>query len=140
MTVVREIAALFGAHFTGAAITPRDGGYDAAREVWNGMVQGRPAVIARCHTVADIVSAVALCRDAGVYPVIRAGGHSVAGLSTGDGVVIDLTAMRRVDVDPGARRARVQPGATWHDLDAAGEPPGLGPPRGAIPATGFPGP
>ena len=139
MTVTEDIAAVFGAHFTGEAITPSDGGYDAAREVWNAMVQGRPAVIARCHTIADIVSAVALCRDAGVSPAIRAGGHSVAGLSTGDGVAIDLTAMRRVDIDPVARRARVQPGATWHDLDAAGEPHGLATTGGLISATGVAG-
>ena len=139
MTVTGDIAAVFGDHFAGEAITPSDGRYDAAREVWNAMVQGRPAVIARCHTVADIVSAVALCRDAGVYPAVRAGGHSVAGLSTGDSVVIDLTAMRRVDVDPGARRARVQPGATWHDLDAAGQPHGLATTGGLISATGVAG-
>ena len=139
MTVTSEIAAVFAAHFTGEAITPSDDRYDAAREVWNAMAQGRPAVVARCHTVADIVSAVALCREAGVYPAIRAGGHSVAGLSTGDGVVIDLTAMRRVDVDPDARRARVQPGATWHDLDAAGAPHGLATTGGLISATGVAG-
>jgi FAD/FMN-containing dehydrogenase len=139
MTVIGDIAALFEAHFSGEVITPSDGRYDAAREVWNAIVQGRPAVIARCHTVADIVSAVALCRDAAVYPAIRAGGHSVAGLSTGDGVVIDLTAMRRVDVDPAARRARVQPGATWHDLDAAGESHGLATTGGLISTTGVAG-
>ena len=139
MTVTLDIAAVFGTHFTGEVITPSDSGYDAAREVWNGMVQRRPAVIARCHTVADIVSAVALCRDAGVNPAIRAGGHSVAGLSTGDGVVIDLTAMRRVDIDPEARRARVQPGATWHDLDAAGAPHGLATTGGLISTTGVAG-
>ncbi len=138
-TTKMDIATVFDTHFTGEAITPGSDGYDAAREVWNGMVQGRPAVIARCHTIADIVSAVALCRDAGVHPAIRAGGHSVAGLSTGDGVVIDLTAMRRVEVDPEARRARVQPGATWHDFDAAGEPHGLATTGGLISATGVAG-
>jgi hypothetical protein len=139
MTITADITALFASHFTGETITPNDARYDAAREVWNGMVQGHPAVIARCHNIADIVSAVALCRDASVHPAIRAGGHSVAGLSTGDGVVIDLTAMQRVDVDPSARRARVQPGATWHDFDAAGAPHGLATTGGLISTTGVAG-
>jgi hypothetical protein len=139
MTIKVDIAPVFDTHFSGEAITPADNGYEAACEVWNAMVQGRPATVARCHTVDDIISAVALCRDAGVYPAIRAGGHSVAGLSTGDDVVIDLTAMRRVDVDPDARRALVQPGATWHDLDAAGEPHGLATTGGLISATGVAG-
>ena len=139
MTVTGSIATTFAQRFTGETIAPGGDDYDTAREVWNGMVQGNPAVIARCHTIADIVSAVALCRDSGIAPAVRAGGHSVAGLSTGDGVVIDLTAMRRVDVDADARVARVQPGATWADFDTAAAAHGLAATGGLISTTGVAG-
>ena len=91
----------FGTGFGGTLVAPGDPGYDEARIVWNGTVDTRPAVIARCRTTADVVEAVNVTRAAGVSLAVRAGGHSVAGFSSCDGgVVIDLTGMRGVSVDP----------------------------------------
>jgi len=95
-----DLARSFAAHFDGTAIAPDDERYETARAVWNGTVDARPVLIAQCRTVEDIVAAVNLTRDAGLPFAVRAGGHSVAGLSTYDGgVVIDLSLMRAVTVD-----------------------------------------
>ena len=134
------LAASFGAGFAGTVLVPGAAGYDEARVVWNGTVETRPAVIARCHTTADIVAAVNLARLAGVPLAIRAGGHSVPGYSSCDGgVVIDLSAMRGVRVDPEARTAVVEPGATWADFDAATAAHGLASTGGLISTTGVAG-
>jgi hypothetical protein len=134
------LAASFGAGFGGTILTPGDTGYDEARVVWNGTVNTRPALIARCHTTADIVAAVNLTRTAGVPLAIRAGGHSIPGYSSCDGgVVIDLTEMRGVSVDPVARIAVVEPGATWADFDAATTQHDLASTGGLISTTGVAG-
>jgi hypothetical protein len=100
--------------------------YDSARAIWTGCIDARPALIARCRTTEDIAAAVTLTREVAVPLAGRAGGHSVAGLSTCDGgVVIDLSPMRGVSVDVDRRTATVQPGATWADLDAATPTAGL---------------
>src|SRR3954447_26005466 len=92
-------AKVFDRSFVGSITVQGDPGYDAARAVWNGVVDCRPALIAHCRCVADVVSAVNLARETGVPVAVRAGGHSVAGFSTCDeGVVIDLSAMREVVV------------------------------------------
>ncbi len=142
MTIREDTSAsvdLFRSRFGAQAVTPDDVDYDAAREVWNAMIDCHPAVVVRCRTMADIVSAVALCREAGAHPAVRAGGHSVAGLSTCDGVVIDLTSMRSVDVDPHRNIARVEPGATWADFDAATGAHGLASTGGLVSTTGVAG-
>src|SRR3974377_910286 len=90
----------FASSFAGVAIGPDDAEYDQARAIWNGTVDARPALIARCRTVADIVAALNLTRDTGLPFAVRGGGHSLPGDSTCDGgVVIDLSLMRTVAVD-----------------------------------------
>ena len=134
------IAGPFGSVFAGSIITPGDAAYDAARAVWNGTVDARPALIAQCHTVDDIVAAVNLVRTAQCTFSVRAGGHSVAGLSMCDGgVVIDLSHMRGVAVDADARTATVEPGATWADFDSATAAHGLASTGGLISSTGVAG-
>jgi FAD/FMN-containing dehydrogenase len=128
------------AGFGGTVFTPGDPGYEDARVVWNGTVTSRPAVIARCRTADDIVAAVRVCQEAGIGPAVRAGSHSVAGLSSSDGgVVIDLSAMRKVVVDAERQVAVVEPGATWADFDAAGAAHGLASTGGLISTTGVAG-
>jgi FAD/FMN-containing dehydrogenase len=141
MTVQRASldAAGLRAAFGGDVVTPDDPSYDDMRAVWNGMVTTRPAVIARCQTVADITAAVNFARAAGSSPAVRAGGHSVGGLSSCDGMVIDLSAMKGVRVDPERRVAIVQPGATWADFDAATAEHGLASTGGLISTTGVAG-
>jgi hypothetical protein len=135
-----RLTASFGVGFGGTVFTPGSPGYDQARIVWNGMITTQPALIARCHTAADIAAAVNLTRTAGVPLAVRAGGHSVAGHSScDDGVVIDLTAMRGVSVDPEAQTAVAEPGATWADFDAATGAHGLAATGGLISTTGVAG-
>ena len=117
-----------------------DAGYDEARQVWNGMISHRPAVIARVESEDDVVAALALARHESLPVSIRGGGHNVAGLAVGDGaLVIDLSAMNAVTVEPAARRATVQGGAKWGDLDAAAQAHGLATPGGVVSETGVAG-
>ncbi len=100
--------------FRGPVIVPGDASYDEARKVWNGDVDRRPAVIARCTDVNDVRAALAYAQTAGLRIAIKAGGHSLPGHCIADGaVMLDLRPMNRVIVDPDARRARVQGGAVW---------------------------
>jgi FAD/FMN-containing dehydrogenase len=134
------LAGRFREAFTGTLITRGDNGYEAARALWNGTVDAYPALIAQCHTTDDIVAAVNVVRTAGCPFSVRGGGHSVAGLSTcDDGVMIDLSRMRDVTVDAGARTASVEPGATWADYDAATGAYGLGSTGGLVSSTGVAG-
>lgn len=136
----QTLAASFSAGFGGDVLTPGADGYEAARAVWNGTVDTRPAVIARCHATADVVAAVDLARTAGTTLAVRAGGHSVAGYSSCEGgVVVDLSAMRGVTVDAERRTAAVEPGATWRDFDAATAAHGLASTGGLISTTGVAG-
>jgi FAD/FMN-containing dehydrogenase len=106
-----------GATIRGELIRPGDERYDDARRVWNGMVDKRPA-IARCTGVADIVEAVTFAQEQGLLVAVRGGGHNVAGNAVcDDGIVIDLSGMKGVRVDPAAGTARTQPGVTWGDFD-----------------------
>ncbi len=134
------LARSFSSAFGGTVVTPDDQRYDSARALWNGMVDRHPALIAQCHSAEDIAAAVGITRDVGLPLAVRAGGHSVAGLSTcDDGVVIDLSPMRAVGIDPFRRIAAVQPGATWADFDAAGAVHGLATTGGLISSTGVAG-
>ena len=134
------IATSFGAKFAGIVITSDDDCYDKARAIWNGTVDVRPALIARCRTADNIVAAVNLTRDGGLLLAVHGGGHSVAGLSLcDDGVVIDLSLMRKVTVDPQRRIAIVEPGATWGGYDAATATHGLASTGGLISTTGVAG-
>lgn len=139
-TTSSTLAESFRRRFSGTVIMPSDPDYETARIVWNGTVTTRPALIARCHSTADVVAAVTLTRDAGLPLAVRAGGHSVAGLSScQDGVVVDLSTMRGVQVDSARRTAAVQPGATWGDYDAATGAHGLASTGGLISSTGVAG-
>ena len=114
--------------------------YDTARSVWNGMIDRRPALIARCVSVADVQAALAYARAQGLPIAVRGGGHSASGLSTLEGgVVIDLRLMNEVEVDPEARTARAGGGTTWGRFDAATAAHGLATTGGAISTTGIGG-
>ena len=99
--------------FHGELLEPSDEGYESARKIWNASVDKRPALIARCSGVSDVVAAVNYGRANGLLTAIRGGGHNVGGRALcDDGIVIDLSRMRAVYVDPAARTVRVQGGAT----------------------------
>jgi len=126
--------------FLGDLIRPGDSGYDDARAVWNGMIDKRPAVIARCQDVADVIFTVEFAREQDLLVAVRGGGHNAAGLGTcDDGIVIDCSPMNWVDVDPDARRVRVGAGATWRDVDHATQAFGLAVPGGVVSHTGVAG-
>ena len=98
----------------GQVVTPDDAGYDEARAIYNGMIDRRPAVIARCRSVDDVRAALEYGRRSGLAIAVRGGGHNGPGFGTVEGgLVIDLSEMNAVDVDPAARTVRVQGGATW---------------------------
>src|SRR5690349_6280019 len=104
----------FAATFHGDLLTPASPDYDAARKVWNGMVDRRPAIIARCKSVADVQAAIRHGREHNIPIAIRGGGHNAAGLGVcDDGIVIDLRGLADIFVDPSRRIARVGGGATW---------------------------
>ncbi len=124
----------------GRLITSADDEYDVARQVRNGMVDKRPALIVQPANAGDVMTAVRFAADHGLTVAVRGGGHSVPGFGTCDGgVVIDLSAMRGVRVDPLTRTARVAGGATWGDLNAAAYPFGLATTGGIISTTGVGG-
>ena len=124
----------------GRVTAPGDEGYDEARGVFNGMIDKRPAVVVRAESAGDVVAAVNFARDAGLDLAVRGGGHSVPGFGTvDDGVVIDLSGMRGVEVEAGAKTARAQGGATWGDFNDATYPFGLATTGGIISTTGVGG-
>jgi hypothetical protein len=124
----------------GTLIQQDEAGYDEARRLYNGMIDKRPLAIARCANVADVITAVNFGRDNGLPIAIRGGGHNGPGLgSVNDGLVIDLSAMKGVRVDPDARTARVEAGCTQGDVDHATHAFGLAVPAGIISTTGIAG-
>jgi FAD/FMN-containing dehydrogenase len=126
--------------FTGELIHPDDAGYDEARAVFNGMIDRRPAVIARCASADDVATVVRLARERGVELTVYAGGHSVTGSCVADGAIcIDLRGMKAIEVDVAARRARVEGGVTWGELDAATQEHGLAVTGGRVSSTGVAG-
>ncbi|WP_271221048.1 FAD-binding oxidoreductase [Streptosporangium carneum] len=126
--------------FHGPLVTREDDGYDEARVVQNGLIDRRPALIMRCSGAADVIDAVNLAREHGLLAAVRGGGHSVAGHSVHDrGLLIDLSGMRGVWVDPASRVVRVQGGATWGDVDRETEVFGLVVPGGIVSTTGVAG-
>src|SRR5690349_14110284 len=117
--------------FRGALITPDDDSYEAAAAVWNGSIRRRPALVARCTGPADVVAALELGRRHDLLTAVRGGGHNIAGNATcDDGLVIDLSRLRTVRVDPARRRANVGPGCVWGDVDHETQAFGLAVPGG----------
>jgi len=130
----------FKASLRGALIDRDDSDYDEARKLYNGMIDKRPLMIARCADVADVIAAVNFGRDNGLLIAIRGGGHNGPGLgSVDDGLVIDLSVMKGVRVDPESRRVRVSPGCTSGDVDHATHAFGLAVPFGIVSTTGVAG-
>ncbi|WP_306059611.1 FAD-binding oxidoreductase [Natronococcus wangiae] len=130
----------FEATLHGPVIRPDDADYDDARAVWNGMIDKHPALIARCRGVGDVINAVHFARENDLRVAVRGGGHNVAGTAVcDDGLVIDLSEMRGVRVDPDARTAWVQAGATWADVDHETHTFDLATPGGLVSETGVAG-
>lgn len=140
ITFVDQVVDQLHARFQGDILTPASPGYDEARHVWNGVIDKSPAIIARCRSTDDVVAAVNTAREHELLVSIRGGGHNVAGNAVNDGgLVIDLSEMRGVIVDPVAQTARVQGGATWADIDQATQAFGLAAPGGKVSTTGVAG-
>jgi hypothetical protein len=130
----------FAAQFRGNLIRPGDTEYDEARKIWNGMIDRKPALIARCSGTADVVAAVKFARRHNLLASTRSGGHNVGGRSICDrGLVIDLSGMRGVTVDPEAGIARAQGGALLGDIDHETHAHGMVTPLGVVTATGAAG-
>jgi FAD binding domain-containing protein len=124
----------------GELIQPSDERYNEARKVWNGMFDRRPTLIARCAGTADVVSAVNFGRDESLQVAVRGGGHNYAGLSVCDGgLVVDLSPMKGLRVDPAARTARAQAGVKWIEFDHETQAFGLATTGGTVSDTGIAG-
>jgi len=131
----RELAA-----FNGRLVGPEDSGYDEARKVYNAMIDRRPAVIGKPTSPTEVAQLIHFAREHGLPVAVRGGGHNGAGLGTvDDGVVIDLSLMRDVEVRPQERTVRVGGGATWGEVDRATGAHGLATPSGIISTTGVGG-
>ena len=135
-----EAVAELATALRGSIIQPGDPGYDDARKVRNGLIDRSPALIARCRGTADVAAAVNFAREQRLDLSVRGGAHNVAGLATNDGgIVIDLSEMRAVLVDPANRTAYAQGGATWGDIDRETQMFGLAAPGGVVSTTGIGG-
>ena len=127
-------------HLRGPLCLPGDSGYAQARSIWNGMIDRHPGWVVRCTGAADVIAAVNFAREHNLLLSVRGGGHNVAGSAVcEDGMMIDLSLMRGIYVDPVRRVARVQPGIQWGDLDRETQPFGLAVPGGIVSTTGVAG-
>jgi len=130
----------FGESLRGELILPGDQNYDEARKVYNGMIDKKPAMIAKCFDVADVIASVNFGRENNMLISVRGGGHNAGGLGIcDDGLVIDLSQIRFTHVDPKSKTIRVGGGCQWGDVDHAGHAFGLGVPAGIISTTGVGG-
>lgn len=137
---ISDAAREFGAAFSGRLLRPTDAGYDDARRVHNGLVDKRPALIARCHGVPDVINAIKLTRQLGLEVAVRGGGHNVAGRATIDGgIMIDLSPMKGIHVDAQSRSVRAQAGVTWCELNGETQVHGLAVTGGVVSSTGIAG-
>ena len=139
-TVTHQQLSDFEAMLRGSVITPTDAAYDGARQLWNGMIDKRPALIVRCADAADVAAAVHQARKQHLPLAVRGGGHNIAGSALCDnGLVIDLSSMRAVHIDAERRRAEVEGGATLRDIDHEAQSWGLATPLGINSTTGIGG-
>src|SRR5215211_8525457 len=130
----------FASGLRGELLRPDGTAYDEARKVWNGLIDKYPALIARCAGVGDVVDCVNLARENDLLVAVRGGGHNVAGNAVCDGgLVIDLSPMKGIRVDPERRTARAEAGATLGDLDRETQVFGLATPLGVVTKTGIAG-
>ena len=130
----------FRATLQGQTLCPGEPGYDSVRAIPNAMIDRRPAIIARCASVADVVACVNFARDEALRVSVRGGGHSVAGKSVCDrGLMIDLSAMKGIRVDPVRRTARAEPGLTLGEFDRSTQAFGLATTMGVVPKVGISG-
>ena len=128
------------ATFSGVLLQPRSDGYEEARRIHNGLIDKRPALIARCRGTADIVDALGFARESGLEISVRGGGHNVAGRAVTDGgVMIDLSLMKGIHVNPNARTVRAQGGVTWREFNRETAVHGLATTGGVISTTGVAG-
>ncbi|CAN5785495.1 FAD-binding oxidoreductase [soil metagenome] len=139
-TLSDDVVQQFSASLRGDVIGPDDPSYDEVRQVYNAMIDKRPALIARCTNAGDVIAAVNFARDNGLLVAVRGGGHNGPGLGIcDDGLVIDLSSLKGVRVEPVGRTARVAGGCTWADVDHATHAFGLATPSGIISTTGVGG-
>ena len=139
-TLPEDIVARFRTGLRGRLLLPDEDGYEEARQLWNGMIDRRPAMIVRCSGTADVIASVNLAREHDLLLAVRGGGHNVAGSALCDGgMVIDLSEMNRVTVDPDIPVAHVEGGATLGDLDHETQAFGLAAPVGVVSRTGVAG-
>jgi FAD/FMN-containing dehydrogenase len=130
----------FGSGLRGELLRPGDSSYEEARKLWNGLIDKRPALIARCAGVADVIDSVNFARENELLLAVRGGGHNVAGNAVCDGgLVIDLSPMKGIRVDPERGTVRVESGATLGDLDRETQVFGLATPMGVVSQTGIAG-
>jgi len=135
-----EVVGKLRQRFRGEIISPSDSGYDTARKVYNAMIEKRPAIIARCTDVADVMAAVEFARENNLLTAIRSGAHNVGGLGSCDGgLVIDMSRMKGIHVDPKAKTVRVEGGCVWGDVDHATHAFGMAVPSGTVSTTGVGG-
>jgi FAD/FMN-containing dehydrogenase len=136
----KHVVADFAARMRGEVLQKDDAGYDEHRKVWNSMIDRYPLLIARCTSVEDVVTSVNFARKHNLLVAVRGGGHQVAGHGTCDnGLVIDLSPMKNIEIDPEIRVARVEPGCNWGELDQATQTYGLATPGGVVSDTGVAG-
>jgi FAD/FMN-containing dehydrogenase len=143
-TVIRPVDDVaihtFSESVRGEVLRPGDRGYDAARSVWNAMIDRRPALIVRCAGVADVIAAVKFAREQRLLVSVKGGGHGVAGTAVADGgLMIDLAPMNGIEVDVARRRARAGAGTTWGEFDRETQAHGLATTGGIVPTTGIAG-
>ncbi|MGE5764558.1 MAG: FAD-binding oxidoreductase, partial [Mycobacterium leprae] len=139
-TVSEDALAALRGRLRGRLVQPSDADYDEVRAVWNGMVDKRPGLIVRCAGVADVIAAVTFARDHDLLVAVRGGGHNVSGNAVCDGgLVIDLSPMRAVRVDPSGQTVRAEGGVTIGELDHETQAFGLAVPMGVVTATGIAG-
>ena len=137
-TIDGEVLEAFAGSVSGNVLLPDDDRYDEARRIHNGLIDRRPAVIVRCAGATDIAEAVKLARSNGLEISVRGGGHNVAGRAVAEGgLMIDLSPMRGIHVDPVARTARAQGGVLWSELNREAHAHGLAVTGGAISSTGI---